>query len=293
MTLRIWGASTLNGFTDSIASGFRQEGVAVLNEGFTDLALIQIHGSPAARYEDEKIIEATQFLNIPKAYLIHRPDEALMCPFICDHFERHPTAKLIFLGDLIFRYPFWETRRAFSVVIPHPHLDLSLPSTANRPIVGAFTSWGEMRSVKHYFALVEYLVDRNLFEFRIGGTGLNKANIPKPIQYAMEPFVPHFNVQLYHLLGKKRYGESSGSLHRGVSIPIIFEANGAERLEGFRAIKIEADEDLKSIQFDRAANEISKIATEGIDRILESNLKVAKKNSVRHFAKIAMAFLMS
>lgn len=293
MNLRILGAPTLQNFTDSIISGFSAEGVETQDQDSADFALIQIHGSPAARAEDQRILETSRLLKIPKVFLIHRPDEALIQRFIKAHFENDPRAKLIFLGDLIFKDPFWAKRREFSSVIPHPHLDLSMPLLNGRPIVGSFTSWGEMRDVKHYFALVECLKDANLFEFRIGGTGLDKVKFPDYVQHTKEPFAPHFNVQLYHLFGKKRYGESSGSLHRGISIPIIFEANGAERLEGFKAVKIAADDELRSIHFDKAAAEILKLVAEDIDPLLERNRKVAMKNSVQAFAKSILSFLVS
>jgi hypothetical protein len=285
MELDIWGASTLKTFTDSIRSGFLQLGLEPADRRPTNLTFIQIHGAPSAQYEDEKIIEKARALSSPKVFLIHRPDEVLLNSLIRSYFESNPRTKLIFLGDLIFRFPFWANRRAFSSVIPHPHLDFSMPAKTTKPIVGAFTSWGEMRDVRHYFSLVERLAKTEAFEFQIGGQGIEETKMPQNIQYSREPFVPHFNVQLYHLRGKKRYGESSGSLHRGISIPIIFEANGAERLEGFKAVKIKADDDFESIEFDIAATEILKIAnTDGIDPILEANRHAAQNNSVSAFA---------
>ncbi|MGZ3796067.1 MAG: hypothetical protein ACXVB1_06865 [Pseudobdellovibrionaceae bacterium] len=291
MKLQILGASTLKHFTESIIEGFLEVGVEIVDQSFVDFSLIQIHGSPAARAEDEKIIEASGSSKEPKAYLIHRPDEVLLHPPFKTFFESRPTAKIIFLGDLIFRFPFWADRRAFCSVIPHPYLDFSMPAPARKPILGAFTSWGEMRDIKHYLSLVECLKGTEIFDFRIGGTGLDEARLPDHIQFVREPFTPHFNVQLYHLLGKKRYGESSGSLHRGISIPVIFEANGAERLEGLKAVKVEADDELKSIKFEKAATEILSLATAGIDPLLQFNREAAQLNSVRAFAKSVTDFL--
>jgi hypothetical protein len=150
-----------------------------------------------------------------------------------------------------------------------------------------------MRSLSHYSLLVEQLKDRDFLEFRIGGRGVGDFAVPSRVQLSKEYFTPHFNVQLYHLLGKKRYGESSGSLHRGISVPVIFEANGAERLEGFKAIKVDADDDLKNINFEKAAAEILALAKNGIDPVLEINKSVAQKNSVGFFARSALAFFAS
>ncbi len=284
MKLKIYAASTLKNFTDSIKSGFAEENLEITdsNSGF-DWALVQIHGSPAAKQEDEEILLETRSLKVPKLYLIHRPDELLLNPNLLSFFETNNNVKLLFLGDLIFRFPFWEERRMHAKILPHPQLDLSMPLKDKKAIVGSYTSWGEMRDVNHYISLVELLKDSELFQFKIGGPGLNNKKIPKHIQISEEYFAPHFNVQLYHLFGKKRFAESSGSLHRGISIPIIFEANGAERLEGNRVIKIEADDDLKSIYYTKAAQEIKSMLNEGIDNILEFNLAMAKRNSISNF----------
>lgn len=282
-----------------------------------NFALIQIHGSPAAQVEDEKILYLARKLSCKVVYLIHRPDEALLNPFVRNDFEKNLDSKFIFLGDLIFRDPFWAERRHQSLVMPHPYLDLSLPRPNRKIVVGAFTSWGEMRDPEHYFALIRSLnehvasqlptqsnenlnlnlnlkshsKDDDLFEFQMGGTGLEHRLIPPFIHVRQEPFVPHFNVQLYHLHGKKRYGESSGSLHRGISIPVIFEANGAERLEGFHAIKINADDELQAIDFDNAARDIVSLARSTIDDILKRNLTLARAHDFGTFAQTVLDFL--
>ena len=55
---------------------------------------------------------------------------------------------------------------------------------------------------------------------------------------ALPDFDPTFNVQLYHYGQSVRRGESSGSLHASSGIPVVFEMNGAERIEGLRVIKV-------------------------------------------------------
>lgn len=47
-----------------------------------------------------------------------------------------------------------------------------------------------------------------------------------------------FNVQLYHYREAIRFGESSGSLHASSGIPVIFEMNGAERIENLMVVKV-------------------------------------------------------
>lgn len=282
-----------------------------------NFALIQIHGSPAAQVEDEKILNLARELSCKIVYLIHRPDEVLLNPTVQNYFEQNSDSKFIFLGDLIFRDPFWAERRHQSLVMPHPYLGLSLPLPGRKIVVGAFTSWGEMRDPEHYFDLVRSLNENvanqlptqsnenlnlnlnlkshskndDLFEFQMGGAGLEHRLIPPFIHVRQEPFVPHFNVQLYHLHGKKRYGESSGSLHRGISIPVIFEANGAERLEGFHAIKIVADDKLQAIDFDQAARDILNLAHHGLGDSLERNLTLARANHFGAFAQTVLDFL--
>ena len=336
MKLLILSPSTLASFTEALRFGFHQNGVEALENqiglesqspinfgNVANFALIQIHGSPAAKTEDENNLNRARELSCTIVYLIHRPDEALLNPILLNYFKQNLDSKFIFLGDLIFRDPFWSARRHQSLVLPHPCFDNSLPLPSRKFIVGAFTSWGEMRDPEHFFALAKCLAKHeatlparhlseslnsdlrdnspksnnpqveSFFEFAIGGTGLDHTLIPPFIRRRLDPFVPHFNVQLYHLHGKKRQGESSGSLHRGISIPVIFEANGAERLEGFQAIKIVADEELQTIDFDQAAREIVKLASGGIDDILIHHLKLASANHFGAFAQSVLDFLQN
>lgn len=283
--MELWHASTLASFTEAIRPG-------LVNLGGST-TLIQIHGSPAARDEDRSLLDRAREISGSKVFLLHRPDEILLDAELRRYFELHPESRLLFLGDLIYRETFWAQRRALCRVIPHPQLDLSLPTPSVKLIVGAFTSWGEMRDPRHYFELVNHLSLDPKFEFRIGGTGLEGVSVPKTVQITTEPFVSHFNVQLYHLQGRKRYGESSGSLHRGVSIPVIFEANGAERLEGLHVIKIQADDELQTIEFARAADEIMSLTAAEFEQALRENWNAASRNSVARFGRDVAQFVES
>ncbi len=256
-----------------------------------ELELIQIHAAPGLLAEGLELLASSAESSTPRKILIHRPDELLLNPELRNFFEAHPRERLVFLGDLVFREEFWRRRRPCSPVIPYPHLDLSLPRAVDGGcVVGAFTTWGELRKLEHYQALVEELSCRDTagkLRFVIGGT-LNGKPLPdlgEKIRRSPHRFVPHFNVQLYHLNGRKRFGESSGSLHGGVTISVIFEANGAERIEGITVVKVAADDELRRIDFARAAEAILAIVEQGVDRVLEENLRRARKNSIEKFVE--------
>ncbi len=287
--LKIWGASTLKGFTDQISNGFVLENTVVDNVEASQYHLVQLHGSPQARDEDLQILKESSQLKYPKIYLVHRPDEILSLPAFISHFNSETDARFVLLGDLVLQTPFWRQRLDQIKIIPHPYLDFSLPPEG-KSIVGSFTSWGEMRDIKHFIALAEALMPSNPFHFKIGGTGLEGKKIPDFIEITKEMFVPHFNVQLYHLNGKKRYGESSGSLHRGISVPIIFEANGMERIENIKVIKIAADDELKKIHFEDAAQQILNLEANGLWEALKTNKQNALKNSPQSFAKAVLNY---
>lgn len=283
MNLKIWGASTLASFTKSITEGMEKNGIQVRGCSHFSAGLAQIHGSPQATSEDEFILKEVERANFPIIYLIHRPDEVLENQNLVSALTQLKSEKFILLGDLVFQLPFWASRQNRCEVIPHPFTDFTMPKSGNNFVVGSFTSWGEMRNLEHYLSLVEALRGKGPFEFQIGGSGLSKAHLPSDVSLATDFFVPHFNTQFYHLHGKKRIGESSGSLHRGISIPVIFEANGAERLESLISVKVEADDNLANINFERAATIIQQMAFSNLDQSLKHNLKSAKNNSVEFF----------
>ena len=281
----IFGAQTLTKFSEAIQGGFQD-----LPQ--PEFELWQVHASPTSRSEDLKLLDEAKISNSKKIFLIHRPDELLLYPELKKFFEQNPHLNLVFLGDLVLNLPFWQERKDHITIIPHPFTDLSLPS-GNKYVIGSFTSWGEMRKLEHFFELTKHL--GNKFDFRLGGTldgrPLTKHDLPSHIHLSVDFFIPHFNVQLYHLNGKVRIGESSGSLHRGISIPVIFEANGIERSEGLKVIKIKYEDDLKSIDFQRAAEDISTM-TSDLDSNLNFNLNRAWRNQPYDFAKALMKIIL-
>lgn len=290
MKIKISGATTLIHFTNTIRSGFIELGHQIVDEG-EDFEILQIHASPASIQEDLRLLKKS-----PKIiYLIHRPDELLLHVELVSFFEDYET-KFILLGDLVLKEKFWSERRAYCEIIPHPFMYHSLPTKRDGKIViGSYTSWGEMRSLEHISLLAEeFKGDKNI-EFCVGGTlnskPLTLSDIPHSLTLVEEMFYPHFNVQLYHLNGHKRYGESSGSLHRGVSIPIIFEANGMERLEIFKVIKIESSHDLTSINFKKAADDIRLKVKESLSEDIEYNRLQSLKNTPVDFARKVVGLL--
>lgn len=283
MTDFIFGAQTLRHFTEAILAGFKELGISS-NPGFE---LYQIHASPQGLPDDLELLKQAKLSKSKKIFLLHRPDELLLVPELESFFEEYSQASLVVLGDLVLELDYWKARKDFITVIPHPFLNLDLPVKRNdKYVIGSFTAWGEMRKLEHFIELARSLPS-DRFDFLIGGTldgrDLDSSDIPSFMKLMKEPFVPHFNVQLYHLNGKKRIGESSGSLHRGVTIPVIFEANGIERVEGLKVIKVEADENLKNPDFQKAAKEIIQLSLD-VDKYLRSNFELASKNLPRNFA---------
>jgi len=262
----LFGSQTLNLFSAAI-----EHPIAKISK---NINLIQIHGCASSFEEDLRILNNSSLLN-NKVYLIHRPDEILEYPDLLTHLS--PSSTIVQFGDLLINHPFWQKFKDRHV-IAHPFLSMNMPKKVeNKIIVGSFTSWGEMRSLEHFFALKEELLktpSANRLLFWAGGPGSGSE---------LKFFIPHINVQLYHLHGKKRLGESSGSLHRGVSVPVIFEANGVERIEGLKVIKIEADPDLNNIDFKAAAKSISELVESHLDEWLIYNASIAKSNCPETF----------
>ncbi len=281
--INLKGAKTLRHFSEAL--------IPYLGLFKDNLEIIQIHASPASIDEDIALLDYAKKTIRPRKFLIHRPDELLLRPSLKKFFEEYPQEKLIFLGDLIFKDAFWNARKAHSQVFAHPFFDFTLPYKLNTKfIVGAYTNWGEMRKLEHYLELVKEIskIDKGkIFAFMIGGTldGQPLPNLCNEIIISTNRFTPHFNVQLYHLNGEKRFGESSGSLHRGISVPVIFEANGMERIESMKVIKIDADAELREINYKKAAEQICELAQKGLEKVLEYNYRQALQNTTERFVR--------
>lgn len=297
MKINIHGAKTLEKFTKELLLGFDSA------EGEDNaFELFQIHASPNSLEEDQAILKKYIECKSPKVILIHRPDELLLKSDLKISFEQNPQWKIIFLGDLALQDPFWKKRESQIEIIPHFYSSFNTPSKSTKYSIGTFTSWGEMRKLEHYFELVTALKKSDVnhsMEFIIGGT-LNGSTLTtkevaeSSIQVSEHPFVPHFNVQLYHLNGKKRLGESSGSLHAGVSIPVIFEANGMERIEGVRVVKIPASDDLSQIDYTAAAGEIAQLIQKNeVETHIKHNLRQARLNTSVDFANRVISMVLA
>jgi hypothetical protein len=94
-----------------------------------------------------------------------------------------------------------------------------------------------------------------------------------------------FNTQLYFYGNKVRTGESSGSLHLGVSYPVIIEMNGSENIEGLKVIKApynKATGDIESVDFAEAAAQICKVIDDGsyVDSLKHNREQALKFNNV-------------
>jgi hypothetical protein len=290
MKLNILGAASLDRFSQELQRGFEQVGAPD-----NLFELYQIHAAPHSLTDDLQIISTFKQSKKNKLLLIHRPDELLLNSELTKFIAEENDLKIILLGDLTLNIPFWDKLRSHIQVIPHPYFSLNLPEKSPKYSVGSFTSWGEMRKVEHYLGLMNELLQlpvADQIQAKIGGTHLERSLVLNPkIEITETPFIPHFNVQLYHLMGAKRVGESSGSLHTGISIPVIFEANGIERTEGVRVIKIAADENLAMINYRDAALEIaSLIEKHQIEEVLKFNLKQAQSNTAINFATRAIEF---
>jgi hypothetical protein len=105
---------------------------------------------------------------------------------------------------------------------------------------------------------------------------------------------PTFNVQLYHLFGKIRTGENSGSLHIRPSIPVVIEMNGAERTEKLEAVRVPYGDvnSITSILLENAAVQIAELIYSGQYRkMLAHNVSRAEKLSPRYVAEQCSKFL--
>ncbi|HSW47780.1 MAG TPA: hypothetical protein VLG67_01755 [Candidatus Saccharimonadales bacterium] len=95
-----------------------------------------------------------------------------------------------------------------------------------------------------------------------------------------ETFGITFNIQTYYYGERIRTGESSGSLHMTLSIPVILEMNGSEKIEDLQVIKIPYGSlsDIRSADFEKGAKMIIETINNGSFRdMLEHNLKQARK----------------
>ena len=256
--------------------------------------------------------------SIKRVILLHRPDEIqLRFPELSDILK---TAKkrtgLTFLGDMHVNDSFFEAPNLVKKVIPHGFFSISEKLQIDPIVIGSHTTWGEMRSIEHIFKLLggilrknnaivgyvggkpkdqldlEFLKDEwNKLNPDVGVTFLNahkdtldstKKNVIFVDSENIEPenFGLSFNVQIYYLNDKVRTGESSGSVHSSVGVPVILEMNGSEVIEDLKVIKVPygSKDDITSVDFKAGAELIlESINNKSYVKMLKHNLTQSKK----------------
>lgn len=315
MKIRVLYADRLKAFSSPIVTALLDDGVTVVGaeaSAGVDVNFLQIHASPFSLREDLRFIDVCLRSPNPTVTLVHRPDELILAETLLEKVTALKPQTVILMGDHIPE-AFRSAVTSPIEIIPHPYTDLSLPSTLQPVVIGTFTSFGEVRRLKDVLGVFDAI--RNVagaatpnIRFALGGIfdekSLTKAllieqgsrefstSLLDSIDVRDEPFLPHFHTQLYHLHDRKRYCESSGSLHRGISIPVIFEANNIEHVEGIRVIKVAADDDLQRVEYREAAQKILQlIASDKISEWLNHNHQRALKNQPSHFARrLQLAF---
>jgi hypothetical protein len=245
----------------------------------------------------------------------------------CWKFSSSSRAAFVLLGTMFATARFLSETGLPTQVIPHGFFNSDERRQEDPIVVGAHTGWGEMRSLKHAIQLLaalfaeagdlpivgylgggpkreleltkidELLVEAGLKAFEL----VHVSQLRLPVELAPYPriIISHegapppglgltFNLQLYHLNGTVRRGESSGSLHRGLSVPVILEMNGAEVLEDLRVIKVPYSDplDASSADWNTAAMQILADVRSGDYRAhLAHNAAQAKKFSPQSVAE--------
>ncbi len=253
-----------------------------------------------------------------RVVLLHRPDEIqLRFPELQEILK---TAKkqigLTFLGDMHANDSFFESPNLVKKVIPHGFFSISEKLQVEPIVIGSHTTWGEMRSIEHIFKLLgEIFIKESSIIGYVGGkpkeqlevaqltkewnrynsnlsvTFLDSHRDDTPSSNKNVIFVDSeninpkgfglsFNVQLYYLNNKIRTGESSGSVHSSIGVPVILEMNGSEVIENLKVIKVPygSRDDIDSIDFKLGAELIlDAIRSESYKDMLKHNLAQSKK----------------
>ncbi len=237
--------------------------------------------------------------NIKRIILLHRPDEIQLRHSELEKILKSSIKNfgLVFLGNMHINDEFYNANMAVKKIIPHGFFKLINKVQAKPIIVGSHTSWGEMRSISHLFKLLKeiFLLDSSIVGY-VGGfpvddlsinnlellwkkeelgnvefigikdidlmMGYNNTIIYNSIGIEPESVLNMtFNVQLYYLNSTIRTGESSGSVHSTIGIPVILEMNGSEVIEKLDVVKVQYKDknDLNSIDFKSAALSIVKL----------------------------------
>ena len=286
------------------------------------VGIYQIHGAPQAAEEDKIIMRMIQKDADNKVILVHRPDEIeKRYPEFKDLSKF--SSCIVFLGGKHINDKFYSGF-ANRLVIPHGFFDVREVLQKDPIIIGSYTTWGEMRSVEIVLRLLKEIFELNNNQFYIigylGGRPAGELDIRKldklcrdlnvnnlkltditEINQLREPtiivdssdiepkdFGFTFNIQMYNFEGGIRTGESSGSLHAGVSVPVILEMNGSEIIEDIRVIKVPYSSlnNIDSVDYVSGAKKIiDSIKDKNYISMLEHNLNQAKKINNTFVAK--------
>ena len=326
--VKIYGADTLERYTDKmLKQGFLGESWRAVEDN-QDATIYQIHGAPDAKEDDQLVMTALggdicNAVGPAAVILLHRPDEVQdRLPELKDALK---SAKrkigLVFFGRWHIDDPFYNLRNAIKAVIPHGFFDFEPIVQTNPIVIGTNTTWGEMRSVKQTLGLIDEVFSIKGSQNLVGYLGgkpkeelkteklreatksclVDISTFSKATDYSKKRviFIDHgkrmsaylgvtFNTQLYYYGKKIRTGESSGSAHSVLSIPVIYEMNGAEKTEQIDVIKIpcgDAD-DLETADLKSGARKImASIKTGRYISSLDKNLKQQKKINNRAIAR--------
>jgi hypothetical protein len=294
--------------------------------GNVDARIYQIHGAPQAVKEDRAIMQMIRNDAHDKVILVHRPDEVKKrYPNFKDLSKS--ALGIVFLGDKHIDDEFY---RGFAkrFIVPHGFFDVKKLIQTSPIVIGSHTTWGEMRSTANVLRLFREIFKLNNNRFNIigylggkpaeeldiiklkkhwqalGGNDIKFTDAIQINQFNQSTIIVNpsniepensgltFNVQMYHLEDSIRTGESSGSLHAGVSIPVILEMNGSEIIEDLKVIKVPyaSLNDIGSVDYASGAQEIiSAIKNKSYISMLKHNLNQAQKFNNTFVAKSYIA----
>ncbi len=253
-----------------------------------------------------------------RVILLHRPDEIqLRLPKLREILQSaNKPIGLTFLGDMHISDSFFKAPNLVKKVIPHGFFKISEKLQIDPIIIGSHTTWGEMRSIEHIFKLLGEVFrksgsiigyvggkpnDQLEIDFLTKEWNKHNSNIPVTFLDANKDVTPSsrknvifvdseniepegfglsFNAQLYYLSNKVRTGESSGSVHSSVGVPVILEMNGSEVIEDLNVIKVPygSKDDIGTVDFkDGAKLILDSIRNYSYKDMLKHNLAQSKK----------------
>jgi hypothetical protein len=251
--------------------------------------------------------------------LIHRPDEIQGRSELFADSGVLESASFIALLGTFHVADDWLVRTGVPVrAVPHGFFSSRPPVLRTPVVIGSHTRWGEMRRLDDAVTLLAEVLSRaepGSVVGYLGGEGAEAFDLdllthrksvgarfaaievvhnygmvrgaakkrvlvvnPGPIQ--PPDLTPILNVQLYHLNGRLRTGENSGSLHQYPSVPIVFEMNGGEVMEDLKVIRVPYANDENGVCGDFAV---------AADKILDWIRTDRLKKSLRHNQRRAEA----